>query len=113
MDKPTNDEPNDFESGVSELLALKRWETGKCRPDAILSARISKAQVILEIEKLLATEFSGDTEHFTDAAAIFEQMPITLCESTTSEVQRGLEYDFVDLARMAMHDLFNSDNRVR
>ena len=74
---------------------------------------MSKEKVILEIEKLLATKFADDTEHFTDAAEIFEQMPITLFESTTSEIQRGMEYKFVDLARMAMHDLFNSDDCVR
>jgi hypothetical protein len=62
---------------------------------------MNKQDTLLLIRQFLQNEQS-DTEVFgVSAEAVFEQMPITLCEISNSS-----ECSFNDLVRLAAHDLY-------
>lgn len=59
---------------------------------------MSKQETIAKINELLTGW--NDPDATNDAAAVFEQMPITL-----AEMQDGVELCFDDLVRLAAHDI--------
>jgi hypothetical protein len=72
---------------------------------------MNKQETIAKINKLLIGW--NDPDATNDAAAVFEQMPITLAEIeqmpiTLAELQDGSELTFADLVRLAAHDVQRS-----
>lgn len=63
---------------------------------------MDRESTIAEIEKLLRS-WRDDMELCADAAQVFDQMPITLCEQ-----HRDIPLNFDDLVRFASHDLFRA-----
>jgi hypothetical protein len=62
---------------------------------------MNKQETIAKINKLLIGW--NDPDATNDAAAVFEQMPITL-----AELQDGSELTFADFVRLAAHDVQRS-----